>query len=237
MIIGFDARKLVPGYYKNLIGDKVLHYLIGENCEIVVSIDSYVTPDLLSGNEEPLVGYNYCNYIWYDFARMFEYFSGETCSFLAFDTVAGSKFHDYLSSDLMLVSQSQKDHVQRFSISQNISSLDMQFLTSLQPTNEMEQIKINSLLSNQQIFDVKDWTFLGYDIADLGFLSGLSRCGCTSEEMQNSRKSILEGHININYLIESKQIAIKYADWCDLSFPTHAPFFSVGIYALRQGQW
>lgn len=82
------------------------------------------------------------------------------------------------------------------------------------------------------IIDDKDWVFLGYDISDMAFLSGLSNCGYKPEEIQSLRKRWGQ-HINSFNLFTDPSQAFEFKKFSDKRVVEHAPFFVYGLYAYR----
>jgi len=75
------------------------------------------------------------------------------------------------------------------------------------------------------------WTFLGYDISDMGFLSGLSNCGYKTEE----RESLMERYVsslNRYHLFSNLSDATKFRDLTNLRVSEQAPFFVYGLYQI-----
>ena len=73
------------------------------------------------------------------------------------------------------------------------------------------------------------WTTLGYDIADIFFVSGLSNCGVGSEEISRLRARWLEG-VNGSGLLRSLARAREFKEYADQRFPSHAPFHILGLH-------
>jgi hypothetical protein len=78
----------------------------------------------------------------------------------------------------------------------------------------------------------KEWTFLGYDVADDGFISGLSDCGYEADELH--LKTGWELALNEWHLFTQKKQAIKFQRMTDQRVDEHAPFCIYGLYSLLQ---
>ncbi len=78
----------------------------------------------------------------------------------------------------------------------------------------------------------KEWVFLGYDVADEGFISGLSDCGYEAGELH--LKTGWEVALNEWHLFTQSKLAIKFQRMTDQRVPEHAPFCLYGLYSLLQ---
>jgi hypothetical protein len=78
----------------------------------------------------------------------------------------------------------------------------------------------------------KQWTFLGYDVADDGFISGLSDCGYEADELH--LKTGWELALNEWHLFTQKKQAIKFQGMTDQRVEEHAPFCIYALYSLLQ---
>ncbi|HLZ60671.1 MAG TPA: hypothetical protein VKR06_27305, partial [Ktedonosporobacter sp.] len=76
----------------------------------------------------------------------------------------------------------------------------------------------------------KKWTFLGYDVADEGFISGLSDCGYEASEQR--LRIGWRPYLNDWHLFTKKDQAIKFKKMTDQRVPEHAPFQVYGLYSL-----
>src|ERR1044072_4134164 len=76
------------------------------------------------------------------------------------------------------------------------------------------------------------WSFLGYDIADLSLLSGLSNCSYKQEHIELARKRWTP-HLNRFPLFDEQREAIEFKAFSDQRVPEHAQFFVYGIYRLK----
>ena len=74
-----------------------------------------------------------------------------------------------------------------------------------------------------------DWTFLGYDVCDFGWISGLSNCGSTSGEMQQLSRD-WKDRLNELGLFLSAADAWEYCTVTDRRIPEHAPFRIFALY-------
>ena len=73
-------------------------------------------------------------------------------------------------------------------------------------------------------------TFLGYDIADEGFISGLSNCGYEASE-----RHLRDGwgpYLNDWHLFSQREQAISFQRMTDQRVAEHAPFCIYGLYSL-----
>jgi hypothetical protein len=76
----------------------------------------------------------------------------------------------------------------------------------------------------------KEWAFLGYDIADEIFISGLSDCGYEASELH--LRNGWGPYLNDWHLFTEKDQAIKFKKMTDQRVPEHAPFYVYSLYSL-----
>jgi len=75
------------------------------------------------------------------------------------------------------------------------------------------------------------WSFLGFDVADGGLLSGLTNCGYDGDEVATLRARWTP-HLNDRHLFSSIDAAFAFRKLADRRVPEHAPFFVYGLYVL-----
>lgn len=78
----------------------------------------------------------------------------------------------------------------------------------------------------------KEWAFLGYDVADEGFISGLSDCGYEADELH--LRTGWELALNEWHLFTQSKQALKFQRMTDQRVDEHAPFCIYGLYSLLQ---
>jgi hypothetical protein len=71
-------------------------------------------------------------------------------------------------------------------------------------------------------------SLLGYDVADAGWISGLSNCGYTDDEIK-TLAPVWAPRLNSFGLLASVEDAVAFRQVCDARVTEHAPFW---IYAL-----
>jgi len=76
------------------------------------------------------------------------------------------------------------------------------------------------------------WRRVGFDVADTGFVSGLSNCGWKEEETFLKRKWIR--FINADGLLTNFDAALDFRAEMDERIPEHAPFF---VYGIAMSYW
>lgn len=81
-----------------------------------------------------------------------------------------------------------------------------------------------------------DWVFLGYDVCDFGWISGLSNCGGSPDEMQRLRRD-WQGRLNEFGLFPSDADAAEYCRISDQRVAEHAPFRVFALYRAPQNIW
>jgi hypothetical protein len=76
----------------------------------------------------------------------------------------------------------------------------------------------------------KDWTLLGYDVADFPF-SGLSNCGYTPEDSDRLRPT-WGPTLNEHHLFRDPEPAFAFLELTNTRVPAHAPFHLYSLYRL-----
>ena len=77
-----------------------------------------------------------------------------------------------------------------------------------------------------------DWQFLGFDITDGGFTSGLSNCGYTEEE----RRLLVPQwahRLNCHHLFDDISDAFAFRSLTNQRVAEHSPFFVIGLWLIR----
>jgi hypothetical protein len=78
-----------------------------------------------------------------------------------------------------------------------------------------------------------EWEFLGYDVADASFVSGLVNCSyATREELHHARRLWAE-LLGPNHLFADPCAAADFVAAVDHRVPEHAPFFVFGLWSIR----
>jgi hypothetical protein len=76
------------------------------------------------------------------------------------------------------------------------------------------------------------WSFLGYDVTDGSFLSGLSNCGYTEEDRRQLAPE-WPPRLNSSHLFDNLDHAFEFRTLTDKRVPEHAPFFVIGLWSIR----
>jgi hypothetical protein len=76
------------------------------------------------------------------------------------------------------------------------------------------------------------WTFIGYDIAEAGFWSGLSNCGYRPDEAIAIRERFA-GDLNDFHLFAEQAVAEEFRSVTDRRVPEHAPFYVLGLFSVN----
>lgn len=78
------------------------------------------------------------------------------------------------------------------------------------------------------------WTFLGYDVADLGgSISGLMNCGLLpGHEDVEALRALWGPKLNSRHLFDGFADAVAFKDFSNHRVPAHAPFFVNGIWLI-----
>jgi hypothetical protein len=74
----------------------------------------------------------------------------------------------------------------------------------------------------------EDWKLLGFDVADAGFISGLSNCGYGEDEVTVLRAT-WASLLNQHHLFTDVKDALAFKLLTDARVPEHAPFFVYGL--------
>ena len=76
------------------------------------------------------------------------------------------------------------------------------------------------------------WRFLGFDITDGAFISGLSNCGY--EDERHDLAAEWARHLNRNHLFHDLQRAFRFRALTNARVPEHAPFFVIGLWLIAE---
>jgi len=76
------------------------------------------------------------------------------------------------------------------------------------------------------------WLLLGYDVADLDFISGLTNCGYNSEE-KSSLTETWNGHLNKYGLFSAADEAQSFREATNIRVSEHSPFLVYGLYRVN----
>jgi hypothetical protein len=80
------------------------------------------------------------------------------------------------------------------------------------------------------------WTFLGYDVADLGgSISGLMNCGfLPGQEDVEALRAVWGPKLNARHLFDDVADAVAFKDFSNQRVPEHRPFFVNGLWLLGE---
>lgn len=78
-----------------------------------------------------------------------------------------------------------------------------------------------------------DWVLLGYDVADSGFISGLSNCRYDPAEVAALRGT-WSSHLNEHHLFADVDKALAFKGMTERRVPEHAQFFVFGLWLISQ---
>jgi hypothetical protein len=79
-----------------------------------------------------------------------------------------------------------------------------------------------------------EWRFLGYDVADLGGLSGLANCGFSPElEDREALQRRWGAKLNDCHLFDDLEHAREFKDFSNRRVAEHAPFYVDGIWLVE----
>ena len=74
-------------------------------------------------------------------------------------------------------------------------------------------------------------TLLGYDVADAGWISGLSNCGYTEGDLR-AMGPVWADRLNSFGLLSNLEDAVAFRQQCDQRVPEHAPFWVSTLWRL-----
>ncbi|HEX8703058.1 MAG TPA: hypothetical protein VF815_29745 [Myxococcaceae bacterium] len=82
------------------------------------------------------------------------------------------------------------------------------------------------------------WTFLGYDVADLGgSISGLMNCGfLPGQDDVEALRAVWGPKLNSRHLFDDVADAVAFKDFSNHRVPEHRPFFVNGLWLLSSWQ-
>lgn len=76
-----------------------------------------------------------------------------------------------------------------------------------------------------------EWQLLGYDVAELGLLGGLSNAGYRYE-MKSYAYTEFSRHLNHYHLFEDEKIAHHFSEWTQLRDSGHGSWYVTGMYKI-----
>jgi hypothetical protein len=100
------------------------------------------------------------------------------------------------------------------------------------PTGAADDLGIWDIDVAQYEMPSASWTLLGYDVAEAGFLSGLSNCGYRPDEAISIRERFA-ADLNDFHLFAAQAVAEEFRSVTDRRVPEHAPFYVFGLYAVN----
>jgi hypothetical protein len=103
-------------------------------------------------------------------------------------------------------------------------------LSGLSPY-EREQVQSRLVKTTPAVPD-SSWILLGYDIADIWFVSGLSNCGYEANERQALSDQFGQ-HLNQHHLFADFSQANQFRLISNRRIPEHAPFYVFGLYLVN----
>lgn len=76
------------------------------------------------------------------------------------------------------------------------------------------------------------WRFLGYDVSDRSFLSGLTNCGYREDDFAEVPRERWARALNENHLFRDIEDAMAFREFSDRRIPEHAPFLVYGLHVV-----
>ena len=99
------------------------------------------------------------------------------------------------------------------------------------PEEMRPQLGPYDLPANPRVRD-PNWQFLGFDVTDGGFISGLSNCGYTEED-RRALVSQWAPRLNSRHLFDDIVHAFEFRSLTNKRVAEHAPFFVIGLWQIR----
>jgi hypothetical protein len=76
------------------------------------------------------------------------------------------------------------------------------------------------------------WSFLGFDVADAGLLSGLANCGYPDHQVLLEARKKWFNRLNEWHLFQEENAARSFREEVAIRVPEHAPFFVYGLWVM-----
>jgi hypothetical protein len=77
-----------------------------------------------------------------------------------------------------------------------------------------------------------DWEFLGFDVCDEGFLSGVTNCGYPALSSLSNARAKWSHLLNDHHLFYEEEAALEFKTKTNLRVTEHAPFYAIGLWLL-----
>ena len=97
-----------------------------------------------------------------------------------------------------------------------------------------EEIGIDVLPVEPNRIDA-EWEFLGYDVAEMVFLSSLMNMGYSDSEKNFAQQRFGSG-LNEYHLFLAQEEAMAFATWSNGRDPGHGPFYVYGLYRIKNAE-
>jgi hypothetical protein len=110
------------------------------------------------------------------------------------------------------------------------TSIAVELFAPLETTVEQFPSSLIYRIPNPRILSMGT-TFLGYDVADAGFWSGLSNCGYDEVDLSALRQEWAR-RINDQGLLITMSDALEFKELSNIRVSEHAPFWVYGIHRL-----
>jgi hypothetical protein len=92
-------------------------------------------------------------------------------------------------------------------------------------------LSASGMLGQAPVLPDRSWGVLGYDVADLALLSGLTNCGYAPTSAQSMRTTWAR-RLNAHHLFATGGDAYAFKPVTDARVPEHAPFAVFGVYRV-----
>jgi hypothetical protein len=208
MILGFDLRQPIARQQSYWSTQRRSTHLYRHDCPTPLSVDDSSWPSKECGDAEGFRGW-FCNmYESVDDAAHEQNLVDKECELIAITLV-----WDQLSE------AAKREWKER--------------CAGIDPvTNQSLSMELQPFFSH---FQGRNWTLLGYDVADSSCLSALSNCGAfTVNEIDSGHKSFWIEKLNDFHLFSDVVHAKLFVETANIAVVEHKPFFSMGVWALSK---
>jgi hypothetical protein len=203
-ILGFDARETDEELGRTPMSEEVRErFLLRPEIPYPLSIDRLIWP----------THFSYRRHLWN---------LVQTADSSLID--ADPDYSDGLWLDLDRMKQSLCDHTRP------ATSIAVELFAPLETTVEQFPSSLIYRIPNPRILSMGT-TFLGYDVADAGFWSGLSNCGYDEVDLSALRQEWAR-RINDQGLLITMSDALEFKELSNIRVSEHAPFWVYGIHRL-----
>lgn len=212
-VLFYDLRQWVQSGPQDWTIERRRQYLYRESVNQPISVDRYVLDSFDSlYSEDEMPGYTGpFSPFWESLADLNQFISVKNIDLNKFLLLA-------FSIDVSLFSEDDVTHWNKILGSKSTSVEKENLFSGLaSPSNVQE-----------------NWNFIGYDVADSGFMSSISNIGFTPADDVEKLRKTWSGLLNNYHLFDDADEAVKFKQLSDKRVPRHAPFTVIGIWCLNE---